>query len=482
MPQILTVLLKRGRPPMDPNSASENFQTVGTKRFLKDTKVQELLSNTVKLESVKAKDYDAVFYPGGHGPMWDLAEDKNSIALLESFFKDLKTIAVACHAPAVFKNTKKKDGTPLVKGLKVTGFSNSEETASGLKDVVPFLVEDMLTENGGIYSKGADWSSYVVEDGSLITGQNPASAKEVAAKLLVKLNKPTPDYKKGNIFKRMFGIAPKLESDGSYSPSKLALKFGTVKKTDFENISYAKYTGSKRKILVVFTEQKNLMMKNGKMFSTGNHPVEAILPMMHLKNAGFEFEIVTPTGKPVVFEMWAFPKEDQPVKDFYNEYKSRFESPGKLSSFVTSSFNKTASYAAVFVPGGHGATIGIPEDENVGNVLRWAHQNDLFTISLCHGPASFLATTLNNQEFLYKGYNMTVFPDEVDKKTPKVGYLPGQMSHEVSEKLKSLGANVINTESDDTVCLDRKLITGASPLASNNLGKLAAETLLKELK
>ena len=179
---------KGGNPPMDPSSASENYQTEGTKRFENDIKLQELLSNTVKLKTINVADYDAVYYPGGHGPLWDLAEDKHSISILEEFFNADKPIAVACHAPAVLKNTKKQDGTPLVMGLKVTGFSNSEEIASGLTDVVPFLVEDMLTENGAIYSKGADWTAYVIEDGSLITGQNPASAKGVAEKLLNKLN------------------------------------------------------------------------------------------------------------------------------------------------------------------------------------------------------------------------------------------------------------------------------------------------------
>jgi molecular chaperone Hsp31 and glyoxalase 3 len=284
------------------------------------------------------------------------------------------------------------------------------------------------------------------------------------------------------MLKKILGLAPKLESDGSYSPSKVALKLATVDKTDFENISYTKYKGNKSKILVIFTEQKNLKMQNGKIFSTGNHPVEALLPMLHLKNAGFDFEIATPTGKPVVFEMWAFPEKDEHVKAIYNELKSSFEKPIKLTDFINNSFSNTASYAAVFVPGGHGAMIGIPEDKNVGKILNWAHENDLFTVSLCHGPGSFLATTLNNQEFIYKGYNMAVFPDSVDKKTPMIGYLPGQMPHGLSEKLKSLGANIVNTKSDKTVCLDRKLITGASPLASNELGKLAAETLLKELK
>lgn len=284
------------------------------------------------------------------------------------------------------------------------------------------------------------------------------------------------------MLKKIFGLAPQLESDGSYSPSKVALKLATADKTDFENISYEKYKGNKSKVLVIFTEQKNMKMKNGKLFSTGNHPVEALVPMLHLKNAGFEFDVVTPTGKPVVFEMWAFPEKDEHVKAIYNELNSSFVKPKSLTSFVGESFNDADSYAAVFVPGGHGSMLGIPQDENVGKVLSWAHQNDLFTISLCHGPGSFLATSLNNQQFIYEGYNMCVFPDSVDKQTPMIGYLPGHMPWGLSEKMKSLGVNLMNTKSDKTVCLDRKLITGASPLASNELGKLAVKTMLIELK
>lgn len=284
------------------------------------------------------------------------------------------------------------------------------------------------------------------------------------------------------MLKKLLGLAPKLESDGSYSPSKMALKMGVSDKTDFENISYQKYQGKKYKILVIFTEEKNLKMKNGKFFSTGNHPVEALLPMLHLKNAGFEFEIATPTGKPVAFEMWAFPEKDEYVRVIYNELKSSFDKPLKLSDFINSSFSQPNSYAAVFIPGGHGAMIGIPEDKNVAEILNWAHKNDLFTISLCHGPGAFLSTTLDNQEFLYKGYNMAVFPDSVDDKTPMIGYLPGKMPYGLSENLKNLGAILVNTKMDKTVHVDRKLITGASPLASNELGKLAANTLLKELK
>ncbi|MGB2515978.1 MAG: glyoxalase III HchA, partial [Flavobacteriaceae bacterium] len=272
------------------------------------------------------------------------------------------------------------------------------------------------------------------------------------------------------------------EPDGSYSPSKLALKLATAEKTDFENTSYSKYKGKKSKILVIFTEQKNMEMQNGKAFSTGNHPVETLVPMLHLQNAGFDFEIATPTGKPVVLEMWAFPKKDEHVTRIYKELKDRFEKPVALGDFYKTTAKEVSSYAAVFIPGGHGALLGIPEDENVGKTLRWAHENDLFTISICHGPGALFSTTLKNQKFLYEGYKMAVFPDSVDNQTPMIGYLPGKMKQKLSERLKEHGAIVVNKKSDNTVCADRKLLTGASPLASNALGKLAATTLLASLK
>lgn len=282
------------------------------------------------------------------------------------------------------------------------------------------------------------------------------------------------------MLKELLRIAPKLENDGSYSPSKLALKLAVPTKTDYEDFSYQRYQGDRSKIVVIFTEQKNMTMKNGKDFSTGNHPVEAILPMLHLKNAGFTFEFFTPTGKPVVFEMWAMPNEDKHVIDFYNEYKSQFEKPGSLQDFVDSSLSEDLSYAAVFIPGGHGAMLGIPDDANVGKVLHWAHDKGLFTISLCHGPGSLLSTKLDENEFIYKGYKMTVFPDSVDKQTPIIGYLPGHMPWQLNENLTRLGAIIVNKKADNSTHIDRKLITGASPLAANELGKLAATTLLKE--
>ncbi|WP_432672580.1 type 1 glutamine amidotransferase domain-containing protein [Flavobacterium sp. SM2513] len=176
-----------GQPPIDPKSADPSSVTEDTKRFDNDTALQSKLKQTLKLADVKQGDYDAVFYPGGHGPLWDLANDKNSIALIESFYMNNKPVAFVCHAPGVLKDVK-VNGDYLVKGKKVTGFTNSEEEAVGLTKVVPFLLEDVLKSNGGIYSKTADWNPYAVEDGLLITGQNPASSKLVAEKLLKQLN------------------------------------------------------------------------------------------------------------------------------------------------------------------------------------------------------------------------------------------------------------------------------------------------------
>ena len=275
----------------------------------------------------------------------------------------------------------------------------------------------------------------------------------------------------------LLGIAPQVETDGSYRPSKVALRLATSKTTDFSRNNYQKYAGDRSKILVIATEQKNMRMRNGKEFSTGNHPVEMLVPMLHLRDAGFDLEIATPTGAPAVLEMWAFPSEDKNVKDIYQHFQHDFARPRSVAEFANA-LPKKDEYAALFIPGGHGAMLGIPDDPNVGKILQWAHDNDIYTISICHGPAALLATALDGADFLYDGYEMAVFPDSVDKQTPKIGYLPGAMPQPMSERLKQLGARVVNKKADQSVCVDRKLITGASPQASNQLGKVAAETLL----
>ncbi len=178
---------KGGQPPLDPKSDEPDAQTEATKRFKADLDSSAQLAATHKLSDVQIADYDAVFYPGGHGPMWDLANDRHSIEIIQDAIAAGKPVAAVCHAPAALKNVKNANGTPLVTGKNVTGFSNSEEEAVGLTSVVPFLLEDVLKQDGGNYSRGDDWAVHVVEDGLLITGQNPASSEKAAELLLAKL-------------------------------------------------------------------------------------------------------------------------------------------------------------------------------------------------------------------------------------------------------------------------------------------------------
>ena len=175
---------KGGQPPLDPSSEAADALTEATKRFNADDAAKNELANTTLLSTVSVDGFDAIFFPGGHGPLWDLAEDADSIRLIESFASKDLPIGAVCHAPAIFKRPKGSNGKSVVSGKNVTGFTNSEEEGVGLTDVVPFLVEDMLKANGGLYQKGADWASFVVTDGKLVTGQNPASSEEAARKLL----------------------------------------------------------------------------------------------------------------------------------------------------------------------------------------------------------------------------------------------------------------------------------------------------------
>lgn len=178
---------KGGQPPLDPKSDDPGAQTESTRRFRDDASAQAQLASTAVLSSIKAEDYDAVFYPGGHGPLWDLAEDRDSIDLIDATAAAGKPVSAVCHAPGVLRHAKNPDGTPLVKGRKVTGFSNSEEAAMRLTYIVPFLVEDMLKSRGGLYSKVADWRPHALTDGKLVTGQNPASSEAVARAVLALL-------------------------------------------------------------------------------------------------------------------------------------------------------------------------------------------------------------------------------------------------------------------------------------------------------
>ncbi len=176
-----------GQPPLDPKSDAPDAQTPATERFRADPQAGTALATTHKLSDVVSDTFDAVFYPGGHGPMWDLAEDRDSIGLIESMYATGKPVAAVCHAPAVLRHANGLDGAPLVKGKSVTGFTNTEEAAVGLTDIVPFLIEDMLTSRGGRYSKKDDWQPYAITDGNLVTGQNPASSEDAARAVLALL-------------------------------------------------------------------------------------------------------------------------------------------------------------------------------------------------------------------------------------------------------------------------------------------------------
>lgn len=187
--------------------------------------------------------------------------------------------------------------------------------------------------------------------------------------------------------------------------------------------------------------------------------------------------------KSTKIEMWAFPEEDENVKTIYSEYKERFEKPRSLSDFVSKEMVNSSNYIAVFIPGGHGAMLGLPENEDLNKLILWSRKNDMYILSICHGPEALLAANLNNSkgQFLYNGYKMAAFPDSVDKQSPMIGYMPRHMPWKFGEKLTDLGVEIVNKKADKTCYKDRELITGASPDAANDFGKLCATELIKKV-
>lgn len=282
-----------------------------------------------------------------------------------------------------------------------------------------------------------------------------------------------------NFLRKLLGAAPTPTNDGAFTPSPLALKLATSSKTDYDGGAYATpYSGGIKRVLMVCTQERNMTMANGTKFSTGNHPVEMGLPMLHLLAAGFEVDIVTPTGAPAIIEDWAMPRDDKDVMQLFHDHADAFANPGSLADFVANSMTDDAPYIAVFLPGGHGAMLGLPDNADLSKLLQWAHDRDLYTMSICHGPAALLAAD-NRKPFIYDGYKIAAFPDAVDKQTPMIGYMPGHMPWKFGEKLNALGVTIMNTKADNSCHIDRRLVTGASPKAANSFGRLAAETLLR---
>ncbi|KAI8251742.1 Protein/nucleic acid deglycase HchA [Colletotrichum sp. SAR11_239] len=279
---------------------------------------------------------------------------------------------------------------------------------------------------------------------------------------------------------------PDQAEDDAWFPSPFSLTQYTAPKTDFDGANYPNaYKGGKWKVLLIATQERYLKMAGGEFFSTGNHPVEMLLPMVHLDAAGFDIDIATISGDPVKFEMWAFPKEDEAVKGIYEKYKQKIRNPLNLEEVWGNGFSADTPYIAVFIPGGHGVLNGVPDSATVGNILRWAHQNERYYITLCHGPASMLAADVGKpagSKFIYDGYEIVVFPDSLDSGANiDIGYIPGKMEWLVGDRLRKLGVKTLNEGITGQTHQDRFLLTGDSPLASNNLGKLAAGVLLKDV-
>lgn len=272
---------------------------------------------------------------------------------------------------------------------------------------------------------------------------------------------------------------PDPAEDNAFFPSPYSLSQFTSSKTNLSGADYPDpYTGGRWKILVVGADERYLLTDNGTMFSTGNHPVETLLPMYHLDKAGFSFDVATLSGNPVKFELWAMPSEDKEVIELFAKYRDQFKKPLRLADVVIKALGDDSDYIGVFIPGGHGALIGLPESEAMKCVLEWAVENDKFIISLCHGPAAFLAVGNNPQ---FSGYKICAFPDDLDAQTPSIGYMPGHLTWKFGEKLKAIGFEIVNTDISGATYQDRKILTGDSPFAGNALGKLAASALLEEI-
>ena len=283
--------------------------------------------------------------------------------------------------------------------------------------------------------------------------------------------------------KRMLGMAPTKEKDGEgYIPSPLGLMLGVDKVSGYRPAEVQnKYNGDK-KILVVCTQERYFKMTNGVLFSTGNNVQETAVPLMHLTDAGFDFDVATSSGSPAILEDWSVPRKDKNVLSFMKKHEARFARPLSLADMISNEgFNESSPYIAVFLPGGHGSMVGLPEDENLGKLIRWIERSDRYMITVCHGPAALMATAMNNTEpHPYSGYSMAIFPDSIDMQSPSIGYLPGHLPWYQCEKLAEQGISFINDKIEGHVHIDRKLLSGDSPKACDRLGKTAADTLLKE--
>ncbi|WP_026530849.1 glyoxalase III HchA [Haematomicrobium sanguinis] len=272
---------------------------------------------------------------------------------------------------------------------------------------------------------------------------------------------------------------PDPAEDNAFFPSPYSLSQYTADKTDFDGLATdEKYTGDKWKILTIATDERYMLMKNEKFFSTGNHPVETLLPIHHMIEAGYDIDVATVTGGPGKFEWWAYPKDDEAVASAWKRTEEKFKSPLKLAEVIADGLD---DYAAIFIPGGHGAMNVIPFDSDVQAALDHFLDNDKLIVTLCHGPAALLSANIGRDSNPFSGYKIVAFPDALDfGANLEIGYLPGEMPWKLGGTLKNEGIDIINEDMTGATTRDRNLLTGDSPLAANQLGKDAVAALLEK--
>lgn len=272
---------------------------------------------------------------------------------------------------------------------------------------------------------------------------------------------------------------PDPAEDNAFFPSPFSLSQYTAPTTDYDGpATDARYSGGRWKVLVVATDERYMPMQNGSFFSTGNHPVETLLPLHHMQQAGYGIDVATLSGGPGKFEWWAFPGEDAATKSAWEATKDAFKSPQKLSAVVAAGLD---DYAAIFIPGGHGAMNGIPFSTDLRDALDFFLDQDRLIVTLCHGPAGLLAAGVGRDANPFAGYEIVAFPDSLDRGANiDIGYLPGRMPWELGVRLQEAGIRLANDDMTGATTRDRNLLTGDSPLAANQLGKESVLALLEQ--
>lgn len=267
--------------------------------------------------------------------------------------------------------------------------------------------------------------------------------------------------------------------DNAFFPSQYSLSQYTAAKTDFDGLATDQtYSGGRWKVLVIATDERYMPMKNDTFFSTGNHPVETLLPIHHIYEAGYGIDVATISGNPAKFEWWAYPGSDNAVASTWSETKSSFKAPKKLADVIASGLE---DYAAIFIPGGHGAMNSIPFSPDLGQALNYFVGNDRLVITLCHGPAGLLSAGIDREDNPFSGYEIVAFPDSLDfGANIEIGYLPGEMPWKLGDTLEKEGLVITNDDMTGATTRARNLLTGDSPLAAHQLGKDSSLALLEK--